>query len=164
MKLLLTAPWCTPSRLLRNMIKSSWRCLIVKLRWSFLGLGFELTCPPPGTFPTGTWTGEDKKADMMARLYNVFTLDNIYLDLQNMVLNRGGFPPPSYIQNAPYDVHHKHPVIWRTCGILYRRFQKVYVGPRKGINMCTPLVKFLYLSSSLGLEFQGIPSTSSITP
>ena len=47
-------------------------------------------------------------------------------------------------------------------GILYWIFQKRHVVPMKGLNTCTPLVRCFYLSSSLGLEFQGIPSTYSI--
>ena len=49
-------------------------------------------------------------------------------------------------------------------GSLYWRLQKLHVWPREGINRCTPLFRYLYLSSSLELEFQIIPSTSSITP
>ena len=31
-----------------------------------------------------------------------------------MVPNRGMFLPPSCIQNAPINVHHEHPGLWRT--------------------------------------------------
>ena len=47
------------------------------------------------------------------RLSSVFTLDNIYLDLQYMVLDRGGLPPQASIHNAPCSVHHEHPVLCR---------------------------------------------------